>query len=82
MDSIFCLNVSVCLFSQKGIQLKDIAITCMSKVKHTSKCLAEQSIQCISVFFRPKQKYFTNGDRKVTSLLKAKEPVARKTGRN
>lgn len=46
---------------------------CISRVKHTFKCLAEQHIQSIPVFFGKKQKYYTNGERKVKYLLEAKE---------
>lgn len=46
---------------------------CICRVKHTFKCLAEQDIQSIPVFFGKKQKYFTNGERKVICLRSRNE---------
>lgn len=54
---------------------------CVKLSTLTSKCLAEQGIQDISLFFRPKHKYFTNGEDKVKYLVEAKEPVASRLGR-
>lgn len=56
--------------------------TCVKLSMLTSKCFAEQGIRDISLFFRPKHKYFTNGENKEKYLLGAKKPVASRLGRD
>lgn len=70
-------------FLRKPIMSKPLQLcVCVKLSTVTSKRFAEQDIQDISLFFRPKHKYFTNGENKVKYLLEAKEPVASRFGRD
>lgn len=62
----------------KSLQLQ----ACVGLSMLPSKCSAQQGIESISLFFRPKHRYFTNGGNKVKYLLEAKEPVTSRLERD
>lgn len=71
-----------CAFSRKPIMSKSLQLcVCVRLSTLSSKCLAEQGIQDISLYFRPNHKYFTNGEKKVKCLLEAKDLFASRLGR-